>query len=256
MSKYLAPARKGVFPFLALPAEIRNEIYEYALSFPVLKTQASQSGKDHVSRFFVMRPSLLHHARYVPCDYRSTVHTSSLNEILAITHVSKQTYREALPIFFSCNAFECNSARALDQFGRMLHRSNPQLDSSRLSLCAFEPHRTQYITSITFKYGPDIKMDSEQQDQQLSRIFEELCNAKALRKTAVKFDEDGWWEVYDEATYSGRGIFPIYSEPSELPGVDQLVQLLRQTESYEIHNHANSAEDRIREYLEAEARKV
>lgn len=102
LSRHLAPRREGSFNFLALPAELRTTIYEFALSYPCLFLEdCPDSNSDLIQKELAPDVGI----QDVTTPFRPT--TQKMDELLAIVHVSKQLYREALPVVFSITTFRC-----------------------------------------------------------------------------------------------------------------------------------------------------
>jgi len=232
LSKYLAPKREGHFDLLSLPTELRNIIYEYALSYPGLLVNTLFDGLEH-SWFTVSRPLMPHHLHPLTGIWDSDLHTRTLDQILSVVHCNKQLYREALPVFFKINGFQLPTVQRLDWFVRcMLLKSSPLHNPQRTPLCSAEPHRTQHITRLHLAY----ERWDDMYDRHLCSLYGELLHIKRFKELTVVVEDGDWWDEYDrEVAEDGKQrCFARYSGPSELPGMPQLAQLLRKAESYEI----------------------
>lgn len=122
--------RPGHFPFLHLPAEIRTTIYEMVFRYPsagvnipernlkderVVYTYSRDLGAQLYSGLWQ------HHNPYAPPGYKDVRWTNTndqsrlleigkLCDVLAITQVSRQLWREASGVFFAINTFCFDSA--------------------------------------------------------------------------------------------------------------------------------------------------
>lgn len=138
LGRHLAPL-EGPFRILALPAELRVVIYEYALSYPALSVDLCESTGCRFCPFDPERPDLQTHIT---------------PDILSITRVNRQMYREALPVFYAVNHFDLRGPWKDHQlaFVRMLCKSDPLATPERKSLCVNTSSISQYITSIDIDY--------------------------------------------------------------------------------------------------------
>lgn len=107
---WLEPEREGTFPFLDLPPEIRNSIYELLFTFPYsgVHVQGADDRKGF-DVFFLERidepgpcgrkwsDSLLPGSQFII--------KKPMNDILAFLCVNRQVYEEAMPLFYLLNAF-------------------------------------------------------------------------------------------------------------------------------------------------------
>lgn len=90
--------RKGAFPFLQLPAELRNAIYELVLRFPSPGFRVETAGLK-----LLRRPE---HGDIALTDENvSPGLRINTHHMTALLRVCKQTRKEALPIFYGINTF-------------------------------------------------------------------------------------------------------------------------------------------------------
>lgn len=125
----LEPARKGAFPFLRLPAELRNAIYELAFTFPRSGFRVCQQGV-HSGKSVELRLQEREHEAgerefqdWVDdpeyCVGDETVELRPLDSVLALLQVNKQVYAEAVSYFCGKNSFYFADA---DDLGAFFHR--------------------------------------------------------------------------------------------------------------------------------------
>ncbi|KAI7281144.1 hypothetical protein KC345_g4297 [Hortaea werneckii] len=105
---WLEPEREGVFPFLDLPPEIRNYIYELIFTFPSSSVYMNALGNFYMER--IDEPG--------PCGRKwsdSGVISSlafinkSANDTLTLLSANRQIYEEAMPFFYQLNNFYFDS---------------------------------------------------------------------------------------------------------------------------------------------------
>ncbi|KAI7154807.1 hypothetical protein KC349_g7415 [Hortaea werneckii] len=108
----LKPEREGVFPFLDLPAEIRNNIYELLLTFPSSGVHVQESEDDDEEGFDVFFLQRIDEPGSCGrkwsdslCKGTQFVIKKSMDDILALLYVNKQVYEEAMPLFYMLNMF-------------------------------------------------------------------------------------------------------------------------------------------------------
>ncbi|KAI7193512.1 hypothetical protein KC316_g3042 [Hortaea werneckii] len=123
LRRWLEPGRKGIFPFLDLPAELRNEVYKLLLQFPesgikIHSLGESGQGDDRVVMKVFSRidgdEDPFDHVSKVPVHgVRRDIKTPPTSEILAFLATNRQIHAEARPLFYSLNRFRFSSIRAL-----------------------------------------------------------------------------------------------------------------------------------------------
>ncbi|KAI6808988.1 hypothetical protein KC342_g18467 [Hortaea werneckii] len=102
--------RKGTFPFLQLPPELRNQIYDLVFTLP-----PSGLSLDRCPGSSQVTARLLERAGEVkPCEIRWTDRdapkgsyalTGHMNGFLALLSANRQIFAEAMPLVYSCNTF-------------------------------------------------------------------------------------------------------------------------------------------------------
>lgn len=104
------PGRRGTFPFLKLPPELRNRIYDLVLTLPPSGLSLDRcSGCSQVTARLLERPgedmscvSRWTDPRQSKGRYALTGHT---NAFLALLSANRQVFSEAMPLAYSCNTF-------------------------------------------------------------------------------------------------------------------------------------------------------
>ncbi|KAI7487590.1 hypothetical protein KC351_g2550 [Hortaea werneckii] len=111
---WLEPERDGTFPFLDLPPEIRNSIYELLFTLPSSGIHVQNAdGREGFDAFFLERidePVPYGRKWSESLDLGSpSIKKKSMNDILALLCVSKQVNNEAMPMFYMINMFHFDS---------------------------------------------------------------------------------------------------------------------------------------------------
>jgi len=228
LAKYLEPERQGIFRLLDLPPEIRNTIYSFALSYPLLEVQAENNDIFN-SRFHISENTLYSKPGSMERGLLNYVHTNSIDDLLAIVHVNRQIYREALPIFFSVNDFQMDGLGAHVQFARMLEISDSICNPARLPLCSPDVSRLECLKRLSFEYCdyPDRGDDGD-----IVRALEILARASNLKHITVDARDGLWWEHDPD-------------DASALPGMAQLLRLLNSTPSIKLNGHGGKVQTYI-----------
>ncbi|KAI7368971.1 hypothetical protein KC354_g2289 [Hortaea werneckii] len=112
LRRWLEPEREGIFPFLDVPPEIRNNIYELIFTFPSsgIHVQKANDGKGF-DVFFLQRIDEPGPCGRKWCDslFQGSpfIIKKAMNDILAplCVCVNRQVYKEAMPLFYLLNTF-------------------------------------------------------------------------------------------------------------------------------------------------------
>ncbi|KAI7381832.1 hypothetical protein KC336_g18743 [Hortaea werneckii] len=169
LRRWLESERKGTFPFLNLPPEIRNNIYELLLVFPSsgVHVQEAYDRKGFDVRFLERIDELGPCGRFwsvaLVQDSQWMI-KKSMKEILALLHVNKQVYKEAMPLFYMLNMFYFDSYSF-------------ELEKFALSMPKF---RFQYLRKLHLDLGDHI-------DEWLIELWPDVTGAMSAK--AVGFAE-------------------------------------------------------------------
>ncbi|KAI7221393.1 hypothetical protein KC340_g9236 [Hortaea werneckii] len=160
LRRWLEPERKGTFPFLDLPAELRNEVYKLLFRFPEFGIKIHSLGEigqedDRV----VMKVFSRIDGDKDPFDHVSKVPTNDVlwdikppptSETLALLATNRQIYSETCPLFYSLNRFRFSSIRALHtvltdptQANRLQH-----IRSIEISLLRHFEHLDKFVPAM------------------------------------------------------------------------------------------------------------
>ncbi|CAK1366334.1 unnamed protein product [Cercospora beticola] len=162
----LEPARKGVFCFMQLPAELREKIYKMLLVYPksgVALARFEQENMDlEEHRLGVPSFEDMEYPNYGTKHDRVAVNgitVGSPTNILTILRVSRQIRSEALPIFYGQNSFHFDSLPLLIRALRVMTEETAQhIQDLRIvvSDCGLDQPETELreLSKSTLKLSP------------------------------------------------------------------------------------------------------
>ncbi|KAI7262009.1 hypothetical protein KC343_g4661 [Hortaea werneckii] len=219
--RWLEPERKGTFPFLELPPELRNEVYKLLFRFPesgfkISSWDGSVQEDDRIAMRVFSRidgdDDPFDHVSEVPIhgvDWDIKIPPTS--EILAILATNRQICFEACPLFYSLNRFRFSSIRALHtvltdptQTNRLQHIRSIQINLHRQSehLDKFVPAMEALATHLTGLKRLEIKITADLWLKMNTRMrvkvgagkekftgFEQIPGMKTLALVASRVDE-------------------------------------------------------------------
>lgn len=177
----LEPKRKGAFPFLKLPAELRNTIYEMVFTFPKGGFGVT-SGYESKVNLWLLGREFDHDAKSVgwsgreediaDSDYHLRVRLAA-DGVFSLLFVNKQIYEEAMPYFYGSNHFHFETFTCFFAFvkGMMAPRAD------HLSSIGIELNTTRGHTLDMFPTAMKC-----------------LSNIRSLRKLQIqcRYDSGGW----------------------------------------------------------------
>ncbi|KAL1643087.1 hypothetical protein SLS58_005056 [Diplodia intermedia] len=177
------------FRLMALPAELRLQVYEYALGFPCKQlTRMSRRDKKVQGRIC----SKVRYDEDTPSGWRGTTFFTGPKGItaLALLSVSKKVREEAFPIFYRNNAFSISSSGDISQiltkmgatrrsFIRNLtieycELSHPPLAGFLTWLADFEE-----LDNLTLSFSP-LRLQFEEPGHEVYRAFSTIRGIKKL----------------------------------------------------------------------------
>lgn len=248
LSSWLEPKRNGTFPFFELPPELRNVIYEMVLRFPrsgLAVLHACPESKDPnfcalERREATISPPRSWNVEPLTCtkwiDDRHTtgqnyLQCGTLSDVLAMLCVNKQTYAEALPIFYRDNAFYTFD---LDSTINLLH----ELPSSR----------AQHLSDLTvhLSYGPGNGHCDNL--EYFPAAMTKLSEAKKFKRLRVRAD-DKWWLELDKSHRMELGRTDRHSRIKhfrEIPGMMELAQAASKADGLVFLGHCSKLEEYVR----------
>ena len=157
------------------------------------------------------------------CEGTGCFRTQPLQRILAILSTNKQIYHEAVPLFYQINHFKAETARELSVWVESV-----------------APSRLQHVRHMSFRYAVRTRPHFGRLEAALLALSS-LQNLKSLEIDA----EDP--QCFAPFNHGRRIPHPPgkYSGPCHLPGMEELVNLVRVAETLTITGDF----PRIKEYL-------
>lgn len=166
---------KGPFPFLDLPADIRNIVYTLVFSYPPTGVQINTHCRDYSGAAYVASRSFSQPFSFQPWLHRENhLDIGRLSSIMALTTTNRQIRSETLHFFASLNAFVFASAtHMLDILRRM------------------PADQREEIRSVAFFHHP-----GSGSVRAVPEIFEIFGTMKRLRKVRMSLDPWGFQRGY------------------------------------------------------------
>ena len=166
----LCQERSGTFPFLDLPAELRNKIYDMVLQYPVSgillaphEPQTFYTTTKDLSTPFSTEKSV-HQLRW----RLSKLYEQPIQKSLSLLLVNKQTFTEAFPSFYRNNVFHFRTTQhAYEVLQRM------------------PSYRRQHISQLAVHYDPDDPATA-------SRLCSYFTSMPKLQKLYLYIEESRW----------------------------------------------------------------
>ena len=229
---YSSETESKAFPFMQLPRELRDQIYELVLVMPKsgisMDTIDTGNGSKNGPLSFKVfsrdydephrRHSSVH--EFDPNRYRvdnfhffsnkRTLECRSFQTYLALLLVSKQVYKEAMPIFYGGNHFACSTIGDLGRFLRFTPES-----------------RKDNVRYVSFHIN--------NQDAKIAQTtFELLSQVKRLREIDIWISKTEWGAVQT------RGKTKKYSNMFKIPGL-QVLGSMRGLKRVTFHGDCDTA---------------
>lgn len=192
------------FPFFKLPAELRAEILRLVLSYPKSGMEWSPDLEfEQPTRFRLLTRDFGQPFSFANWDQtrpaslearidRDAVLSQPVSGLLAPLSVSRQFYKEAMPLFYSTNVFYFRCLHVLEAF-----------------LVTLPPLRRQHIAHVAFTY----------RSENMARApptFAELVKIKHLQRLDIRIDEAQWLSDGD-----GENL-EMYGSVTNMPGLKDL----------------------------------
>ena len=241
LRKWLEPARKGSFPFLKLPAELRNTIYEMVLTFPA--TGFDIGDRVHTRHGVVLSqretdkwPEPLAWSTHRVNDI---LHSAPMQKVLALLSVNKQLYNEAMPYFYQTNFFYFGN---IEIFTKFMNR----VPKARLHYLSDVYISMPYISlSLYHSVFDKIPIDDFQS------AVTTLSQVKFLRKLEIETDDHTWFELPPRFRKL-MGRTSKFMKPEQLPGIPALARAAGKAQALEVSGNC----PRMEAYLRSEAEKL
>lgn len=232
LSSLLDAPRKGVFDFLALPAELRNTIYEMVFQLPSEIVFVSPDDIYVVSRPEEKNPVRTFADIDDDTDEAFQMERKDLN--LSLLQVSKQIHAEAIPFFYRQNRFHCVE---LNRSVSFLH----PLSTARLD------HLTKLRLGLSLQGGPQVASL-----QLFGPVMYKLAQASRLRELEISVRDDEWLSMSaDRRRILGRS--RKFTSYSQIPGFADLARVCSKVERWNVcYELGDDARHELKEWVEAE----
>ena len=223
LRKWLEPARKGKFPFLRLPAELRNTIYEMVFTFPEKGICASSMYLRENIRFCIREVDESEVSRT-----SATVDAVPVSRILALIRVNKQISREARPYFYRVNCFEFGNMDLFVNFFAKMPASH-----------------AEHITMIDVAWSPG-EISWAQWPPFLAKALEAFARIKTLSKLEIWAQDRGWFSMGSRLRQA-CGRTSKFTKVKQFPGVKELTVAASKARVLEFSGDCPQIEAYIRE---------
>lgn len=125
---------RDIFPFLSLPAELRENVYCCLLE------EDKPISIDYRKRNGSWRTGVSWN--------RSYGHETPHHNAVALLRVSRCVYMEAAPVLYSKNTFTFDRAKDMKAWLETINKSEDTCDISSLSTTAVQPRYARHFTSL------------------------------------------------------------------------------------------------------------
>jgi hypothetical protein len=191
MTSRLEPERAGSVNFLSrLPTEIRNAIYELVLLFPksgVRLLDASKESEDNGGFGFFHRDLKRGADSIGPRPV--ALRPAQPDRLLALLATNQQIFKEAMPIFYGCNTFVCDSTATLFRF----------MQSTGFN-------RLKHIKTVRMNIIPTSLFSKDNNMRSDGDDINELLSTMTLDSLEVQFGDpsNAWFLAQMPANYRGK----------------------------------------------------
>ena len=217
--------RKGTFPLLRLPTEIRIMIWEMVLRYPpsgIRVLGEDRNGRKTIAALDKDYSTPFISGLHFP-DRNSPVRFSykqPLEHSLSLLSVNKQIFEESFASFYRINLFVFPSVTRLAHF----LRNTP-------------PSRRQHLTQLAFEYSPVDRLLAPD-------VFSDLASLNKLKTIYVHIDSAWWSRAWGRPSASGNN-----TEIDHIPGLDTL-RKLRGLDHVEITGMDGDIEEQMKSEME------
>lgn len=211
LSKWLEPDRTGMFPFLELPAELRNTVYEMVLAFPPEGMIVTNNG------FQLARRTEDHHVEPVDLATLDTSHALDLrrqSQNLALVQVKKQIYAEAMPLVYCRNHFYFGDLDALVRFINALSIDRIE----HLNSLAFSTNQRHFTYTLPVDFDVALR---------------KLSNVRRLQFLEIEIYETTWFGLPRRerlACFPRRKEIKPFRTCDDIPGFEEVAEVASKAE--------------------------
>ena len=183
LPKIIKPSSSATsaFRFFDLPAELRNKIYDMVFGFPTSGLHRKRNASNFVTLSrdldeppdFDLWHQYMDQFQYCKADPVPSFTTGSLGTILRSLTVSRQFYKEAMPIFYAINHFYFSNVYSMHK-----------------ALLSLSEQRRSHLSWVSFRY----KQVSYGHEEHRCAVaaFSLLATLDNLRRLDIQIDEERW----------------------------------------------------------------
>lgn len=232
LRSYLANGSTGKFPFLRLPAELRNHIYELTFSFadgPGLSVNKSgglsmlvqHPGDDSYAKDWWPGNRGRYDVRQLP----------PLPEILALLLVCKQVFGEALPYFYQLNPLHVTSLENLTALAQRM-----------------PPSRLEHLNHLSIELDAHYRYANDVESyRRFPQTVKALGAIKDLKTLEIETNDKMWLSMRP-ANRQALGRKTLFKKFAQIPGMKKLAELAVSAGSFNLRGEAPE----LRKYLDSE----
>ena len=232
LRRWLEPEREGTFPFLRLPAELRNTIYEMVFSFPksgfyIHNSNSSGHGVTLLERDMEDLEGSASWPLWTEED--EILESDPMQIVLALLSVNKQVYSEAMPYFYRTNFFFFEDLKAFVTFTKKVS-------------C----ERVKHLGHLYLVCGWQSLGQSPNMVKDFIAATRALVQAKSLRKLEIALSNDYDWKDLPLHVRQQLGLYRKLTKPEQIPGIFSLVIAASNARAFEIHGSSPLVEEYMR----------
>lgn len=219
---YFEPERKGAFPFLRLPAELRNDIYDMVFAFPkagfgmvtIIKSDGVPAIRLTLKRLIEEDDDQAENIVFWG-QYREHIYPCRVSEALTLLLTCKQIYNEAMPNFYRDNHFYFASVDVLGT-----------------TMCSLSASRIEHFSDLHLNLAT---IDYYSKLTNFVPAMKALCTVKNLKKLCIEVNDGNWIDMHkDGRKHLGR-ITP-FRKPAQIPGFAELAQVAANADVLEVRS--------------------
>ncbi|KAK5130774.1 hypothetical protein LTR08_001664 [Meristemomyces frigidus] len=213
LARWLEPARKGAFPFLKLPAELRNVIYQMVFQFPSSGLGFAEYGLPMLLQREADDSRVA--SAWSDSDSGDALDAPPMSKTLALLRANKQIYAEALPFFYRDNLFHFADLAAFVDFAQRLSSERLQhLGSLHVRIIRWSGHSFQPVGHY-------------------QSAMQAIGNVKELKKLTLEVEDEYWFNMNKHCRME-LGRSSKFTKAEQIPGIKELAKLAAKAELLEL----------------------
>ena len=240
LRKWLEPERKGTFPFIGLPPELRNTVYEMVFSFPRTEIYVQLEKKGH--GLALRQRELDNLSKEYICSTHDAVNglnSAPMQTILALLSVNKQIYAESMPYFYRVNLFNFDTFESLIRFTK-----NVPMERLQHLGHVFLRLRASNTVGRLRSGGYEISLSAF---QDAAAAISQISSLKAL---GIEMTDSPWLEMAVANSRKPRGQYRKFVKPEYIPGMAELASAASKADFWEIQGDCPLIEAYLRSKVE------